>query len=373
MRRFFLFTLLGVLAAIVLARGLLPKPDTAVFAPTEGLSYNTLDLPFPGGEETAGSGIAGELSVYYTSRTPTEKHAYTGALTGKNLILVCADDWTPDPEDAGKNPALYRLARQSVKLGDVWRPEWYQGAEGNLFARVTGLVPTRIDDMSSLAYAAAQSISLPFSLPRAFARAGYDCRAYMPDDGLDDGLAALGFSSVETAEDLPAALDGAETPVFLFACWHGDGERALAELFSALSDRHRTDTVFCLLTADADPDRAQLYLWGAGLTGAASEAPCSELDLTPTLLDLFGLPFDSRLLSGRDILAAAGEEPLVTLRGSAFSDWVTAAGRYAAPQDTFTGTADDAYIEAMCLRVYRRYVYDRRAVECDYFRLLTGI
>ena len=377
MRKLILVTLLGILAAIVLARARLPEPGTAVFAPADR-GYNLLDLRFPGGTETAGSGQAGELSSYFQSLAPTEKHAFSGALAGKSLLLVCADDWAPDPDDALRNPTLARLARQSVPLGDVWRPEWYQGAEGRLFARLTGLVPTRADDRSALVYAAAQKVALPFSLPSAFVRAGYDCRAFGGPDSLPvEELTALGFASVEPADALTDALQAAQTPVFFYVQWSGNGEVALAELWRVLGGERRADTALCLLTSDADPERAQLYLWGAGLTGASGDAPCSELDLTPTLLDLFGLAYDSRLLSGRDILASDDGTALVTLRGSAFSDWVTARGRCASATGIFTGDPPDGmdaetYIGQMALRIYRRYIYARRALECDWFRLLMN-
>ena len=387
MRRTTIFILLiGMLAALVAARAVLPEPAVPVLA--EDYGYNILSLAPPAVTETAGSGMIAELSAYFLSREPTAKSTWTGALRGKNLLLICADEWTPDPNDRRENPALYRLAGESAAITDVWRPDWYQGEEGRPFAVLSGLAPTRVGDESAMRCTGEQSIYLPFALPRRFAREGYACTALLRDGALSDAAAAMGFDDVQAgvANDaavgaLLAALDG-DTPVFAFCQWSGNGEAALADLLAALGETHRTDTALCLLTADEDPGRAQLYLWGAGLSGAAADIPCSELDLPPTLLNLFGISFDSRFLSGRDIFAPTGDParpdaatPLVTLAGSAFSSWVTDAGRYDPVGDVFTpdgSEPDREYIRAVCTLNWERYVYARRVMETNYFAVVFG-
>ena len=381
-----LIFLIGMLAALVAARAVQPEKAVPVLA--EDYGNNILSLAPPTVTETAGSGMIGELSAYFLSREPTAKNAWTGALRGKSLVLLCADEWAPDPDDRRGNPALYRLARESAAVPNVWRPDWYQGEEGQIFAVLSGLAPTRVGDESALRYAGEQSVYLPFALPRRFAREGYACAAFLRDGSLSDAAYAMGFGAVragcdngETVRAVLAALDG-DAPAFAFCQWSGSGEEALAELLAALEETHRTDTALCLLTADADGERAQLYLWGAGLSGAAADVPCSELDLPPTLLNLFGISFDSRFLSGRDIFAPAGDParpdaatPLVTLGGSAFSAWVTDAGRYDPAADTDASAGSDAdrnYIRAVCTLNWQRYVFARRVMETDCFALIFG-
>ena len=391
MRRIILFLLLfSTLMALVIARFSLPEPAAPVMA--EAYADNVLDLEPPGVTETAGSAMIAEMDRYFFSRTPTAKNSLTGALRGMNLILICADEWTPDPGDRQADPALHRLAQESAAISDVWRPDWYQGMDGRLFALLSGLIPTRVRDTSALRYTGEQDIYLPFSLPESFSREGYDCLARIRDDGHAAALRSLGFGDVradgsaapeELAAEILGALD-AEEPVFFFCEWAGDGDAALELLLDGLSGAHRTDTVLCLLTADADAERAQLYLRAAGLSGAASELPCSELDVPPTLLNLFGVRYYSRFLSGRDIFAGAGSPgtaddltPLVTLNGSAFAPWVTDAGRYEPASDTFTPDGDriprgkeSAYIRTACTLNYRRYIYARRVMEMNYFRIV---
>ena len=380
MRGIIVFLLLiAVLCGLIIARANLPEPAVPALAEGPPAEYNSLDPVFPGATETAGDGMIGEMSAYCLSLEPTAKNVWTGALEGRHLLLVCADGWTPDLSDREQNPALYRLARESAQLGQVYRPDWFQGLDGRLFALLTGLEPTRVNDGTALAHTEAQDILLPYSLPRSFLRDGGEALALLPDDTYVSAMEALDFVTARAAGDpvscaaaALAALAEAEAPTLVFCLWEGNGEAALSLLMDALSEERRTDTALCLLTADADPERAQMYLWGAGLSGAASDAPCSELDVVPTFLNLFGMRFDSRLLSGRDVFAPNGV-PLVTLYGSAFSAWVTDAGCYDPVSDIWTDAgreADAEYIRTVCTLNYQRYIFARRVMEMDYFRLL---
>ena len=383
MRKQILIFLVVMLAGIEVARCVVPEKAVPVLAAADEAGYNLMQLDLPTETETAGSALVAEMNEYILSSSPTAKSAVTGLLRGRSLILVCADGWTPDPADRAANPALYRLARESARIEQVWRPEWYLGMEGRLFALLSGLVPTRVGDKSSLVYGAEQSIYLPFSLPAGFSRSGYSCLALVEDAALQEPLAALGFGDVRTEADAArmteavlSALDGGETPLFALCVWPGDGENALETLLDALDTGRRDDVVLCLLTADGEREHAQLYLRGAELSGAVAAGPCSELDLPPTLLNLFGIAFDSRCLAGQDIFAP-DTAPLVSLYGSAFSDWVTEAGRYTAAEDMFepdVGTAGrsvgDDYVRAICRSNYERYIFSRRVMENNYFHLL---
>jgi len=64
---------------------------------------------------------------------------------------------------------------------------------------------------------------------------------------------------------------------------------------------------------------------------------CCQMDVLPTLLNLFGVQYDSRLLMGRDIFAEGSRT--VVFRDRSF---ITDSGRYIASTDTFT-PADGAF------------------------------
>ena len=390
MRRTILLLLTAVLAGLIAARSGQRPPAEAQAAAAMSWSaagYNVLEAEPAAPPETAGSALIAEMNGYFLSRTPTAKHQYTGLLAGRDLIVLLAEDWRPEGLNAGQAPALHRLWREGVQFAQVYAPEWYQGLEGREFALLSGLTPTNVQDRSSMALLEEKSRALPFSLAAGLAQAGYVCRACPAGPGREAAYEALGFSSVRAGgtpeEQLPQLWD--QGPYLLYCVLpEADGEAALESLLQTLEAAGRTNTTaICLVTGSAQALRGGLYLWGRGLEGLSVAAPCSELDVTPTLLDLFGAAYDARFLSGRDLLAdgtADGPLPPVSLGGSAYCDWVSDAGSYVCAEDAFfpadsrfkNAQAQARYVRQARQQVYDRYVYSRRILERDYFRLVLG-
>jgi len=85
------------------------------------------------------------------------------------------------------------------------------------------------------------------------------------------------------------------------------------------------------MDTDFEIFHSTLILWSGSMKEPVHiEKPCCSMDVLPTLLNLFGLEYDSRLLAGRDILS---DSPgLVVLSNRSFiSDF----GRYNAKTDKF--------------------------------------
>ena len=97
---------------------------------------------------------------------------------------------------------------------------------------------------------------------------------------------------------------------------------------------------------------------------------CSTLDIIPTLNNLLGFSYDSRLLMGRDILSDSA--PLVIFLDRSF---ICEKGKYNAETDTFTPfdgqTATTAYIEEMETRVRNKFKVSAAMLETDYYSLVT--
>ena len=396
MRRLILFLCILSLLGLVSARSLLPEPEEVQTAMAVSYGYNILSLNLSLMPETAGSALIAEMNRYYLFRTPTAKNECTGLLEGKNLILICADSWSPDLSDRNSCPTLHRLWQEGIDFTNVYRPDWYQGMDGREFALLTGVVPTNINNKTALIHTGEQHTYFPYSPALALGREGYTALTFYKDENHRPAYEALGFSllirsaatDLETAENsLTALLE--TSPFFAYYVWSGsDGEEALAALMEGLESLGlEDDTVICLLTADTQDQRAHLFLWADGLRSRTASLPCSELDIVPTLLNLFGIGYDSRFLSGRDVFAPAGDAdqassltPLVSLYGSAYSDWVTLAGSYIAADSLFwqkgrvlQGTDRiTAYVSAVNDLVYNRYVFARRVMENNYFQLALG-
>ncbi len=93
----------------------------------------------------------------------------------------------------------------------------------------------------------------------------------------------------------------------------------------------------------------------------------SSLDILPTVLNLFGVEYDSRLLMGRDILSDA--DPLVIFSDRSF---ITDKGKYNAITGEFipNGNAEieEGYVEKMNDIIYKKYQMSRLILENDYYR-----
>ena len=204
-----------------------------------------------------------------------------------------------------------------------------------------------------------------------------------------------------------AAYPNASTQVQAYVAANLELESALAYLLEELETAGiADDTVICLaadhypyLLSDTDTDyynelrgvtdserdtsryRNALILWCGSMDDPVQvDEPCSAVDIVPTLSNLFGLTYDSRLLSGRDILdksynasSAAGSIPLVILPTAGGNSWATAAGVYEASTRTFTAnpgiTVGEDYVSAINDRVSLQYHYAQLLVTYDYYAI----
>ena len=135
---------------------------------------------------------------------------------------------------------------------------------------------------------------------------------------------------------------------------------------------------------DTDRYRNALVLWCGGMENAVTVTePCSAVDIVPTLSNLFGLEYDSRLLSGRDVLdkdydagSASGSIPLVILPTSSGNSWATAAGVFEATTRTFNArpgvTVEGDYVSRVNNIVALQYNYAQQLIARDYYRVALG-
>ncbi len=131
-----------------------------------------------------------------------------------------------------------------------------------------------------------------------------------------------------------------------------------------------------LLGHEVDPAfelyKSTLLLWNAEMEEPVTvEKYCSSLDVMPTLANLFALPYDSRLVMGRDILSDA---PGLVI----FSDYsfLTDQGAYVASKDQYTpwggGEPDYDYVRRVLSDVTNRFTYSRLILEKDYYQAVLG-
>lgn len=192
----------------------------------------------------------------------------------------------------------------------------------------------------------------------------------------------------ELVEDLPYS-DAAKA---YLAC-NIELDRALALLLERLEEAGVADNTVIALSADHYPygltvdeqselagheidERFEMYrnaciIYKKGMTPETVDRPCSSLDLLPTLSNLFGLDFDSRLYMGQDVFSDA--DPLII-----FSDhsWLTERGSYYMPTGEYTpfdGTElTDEEITRINSVVSNKFTASAWVLESDYWRTLFG-
>ena len=126
---------------------------------------------------------------------------------------------------------------------------------------------------------------------------------------------------------------------------------------------HEVDPVFEIF-------QNTLILWSGDMEGACVHVDkyCSSLDVMPTLSNLFGLDYDSRLIIGSDILS--NEDPLVIFSNYSF---VSSTGYYNSVLDQFTrwdGEEPDLdEVAELVAEVQNRVAYSAAILDTDYYRL----
>ena len=96
---------------------------------------------------------------------------------------------------------------------------------------------------------------------------------------------------------------------------------------------------------------------------------CSNLDLLPTISNLMGLSYDSRLVAGKDIMSE--EMGLVLFKDHSF---LTDKVRYNATTGEVIWSPnvaeDDIYLEGLMQQVQNRFYYSAKMLELDYYHLI---
>ena len=153
-------------------------------------------------------------------------------------------------------------------------------------------------------------------------------------------------------------------------------DRAMEKLLSYLEEADKLDDTVIVISPDHYPyglkeseinevstfnrdDKFDLYKTTLIIYNSTIEEPIyidkyvSSIDVLPTVYNLFGVPYDSRLLMGRDVFAKG--DGLVI-----FSDrsWITGKGKYDAISEAFTPFVQDVpddYVEKVNNDVYQKF------------------
>jgi len=170
-------------------------------------------------------------------------------------------------------------------------------------------------------------------------------------------------------------------------------DRAVESLLTQLEEAGRLEDTVIVLSGDhypyglqdeelgellghaAEPNfekfKNTLILWNSRMEEPVQvDKYCTSLDIMPTLANLFGLEYDSRLLAGRDILSDA-PGMAVFFNYSFLSD----RGAYVSTRETFTPWGepqedDEEYLVQALEEIRDRFRYSAMILDEDYYRVL---
>lgn len=181
-------------------------------------------------------------------------------------------------------------------------------------------------------------------------------------------------------------------------------ESAMEWLVNALEERHMADHTLIVISADHFPygidtsatpgnipnlselygydvetywqrDHNRLIMWSESFEDEdpiVVDTPTFSDDVLPTLLNLFGLEYDSRLLPGRDVFSDA-----TPLAFDVMYNWKTSLGTYNANSGTFTPASDDVevpdgYVDSMNAIVHNKIQFCYGVIDRDYYGHVFG-
>ena len=167
-------------------------------------------------------------------------------------------------------------------------------------------------------------------------------------------------------------------------------DKAVGELINRLSEAGKLEDTVIVISGDHYPygltleeinelstyqrdDTFEKYrmpflIWSGSMKEPIKvEKVGSSLDILPTVLNLFGIEYDSRLLIGMDILSNAS--PLVIFSDRSF---ITDKGRYNAITEEFIPNKnteiEEGYVQKINNIIYKKYQMSRLILENNYYR-----
>lgn len=169
-------------------------------------------------------------------------------------------------------------------------------------------------------------------------------------------------------------------------------DKAMEKLIKYLDESGKLDDTLIIISPDHYPygltkkqinevsesDRGEkfenfhttLIMYNPSIEKTVIDKYVGSIDILPTIYNLYGLDFDSRLLMGRDIFSD-DEEGLVMLSDRS---WITAKGKYNSVTKKFTKTTDEElpsdYVDQMNTKVYQKFSMSSLILDTNYYKKL---
>ena len=410
-------------------------------------AYNVLPLDF----EAMNAGTDNEkliaLNNYFSQVSGTRQNEYTGMLRDYNLILICAESFSPAAVDPVYTPTLYKLTREGFVFENYYSTFPNTTTDGE-YTLMQGLYPDSTKDKYSSSMVASAKNDLPFALGNFFDREfGVKSWGYHnnvgnyyhrdqthPNMGYEmkfnrDGMTFSGYWPTSDLEMMEQSVDDyIHEPQFhayymtfsghyqynpedngvvrkhygsmedspwkqmtqkgYIAC-HKELDLALQYLLNRLEEAGIADKTAIVMASDHTPYglpkdqyfdmtgieedffswyKSNLIFWVGGMEEpVVVEEYCSTADILPTILNLWGFPYDSRLYPGTDVFSD-GVHAAVLIDHSFLTDKVwfnsnTGEIRYQVPPEE----VPENYVETMNQLIASQFEFSAEILRNDYY------
>ncbi len=434
------------------------EPDTTESTqstePTEPevIEYNVLDIDFDSLSQKTQNQKILALNNYISQLSGTNKNQYTGLLKDYNLIVLCAEAFSPAAIQPDVTPTLYKLTQQGIIFNNYYNTFPNNTTDGE-YALCMGQYPDASRDQNKPSFNVTRHHYLPYCLGNAFTDQlgltsyGYhNYRGYyynrvathpnmgyqmkfsgagmtfttgwpasdleMMQQSIDDYISQeqfhayymtfSGHMSYNRNTNVMAArnydqvkdLDLGEQAKCYLSC-HIELDKAMAYLLQRLEEAGIADRTAIVIAADHFPYgmtdekqygdlvgyeidafnkyKSSLVFWVGGMEeNIVVDEYCCNVDVLPTLLNLWGLQYDSRMLAGTDVFSD-GTHMAVLRDGSIFTDkmWLNASTgeiRYQVPENQLP--AD--YAENMVKLAQTKLSLSRDVLSTGYYNFIFG-
>ena len=112
--------------------------------------------------------------------------------------------------------------------------------------------------------------------------------------------------------------------------------------------------------------RSHLIIWNSELEHKKIETLSSNIDVLPTVLNLFGVNYDSRLYMGKDILSDDKERLVIFSNRS----WISEQGRYNFLTKESSPKLSSEYISSINQDIYNRFKISKLIIDKNYYQIL---
>lgn len=164
-------------------------------------------------------------------------------------------------------------------------------------------------------------------------------------------------------------------------------DRALENLINKLEEFNKLDNTVIVLTADHYPyalsldeinelsefksdslfeiNHNSLCIWNSKLNRREIDKVGMSIDVLPTIYNLFGINYDSRLFVGNDLLSDG--DGLVILNNRS---WITDKGRYNSVTGKYSGLEDERYIKSINQTIQNKIVFSNSIMKNNGYKYI---